>query len=299
MTHLAGRDVYLVAGRLTQTINICDASNRRGCEFYDWIVRIAEPFINESDVAAQGSVFRLVEWLRKRGGIIEKHPPEGDPPPMPVVLPASEYSVDEPSVPWTDWIERAIEIVEQCIDRLVIEFLEHPSLHRVEHSIHAELFAMLSSHRHFSQRWPLADGKTFTQLVHKEWPETIPRPEKGNRRGNFDLAILSPGVVAQCHPQTFSMGLAQGGVARPCIAIEAGLNYSQTHLAKDADKLANSVIAHGYLIHLVRDSPPELAEVTSIIEKVEPEGTCRIAYAVAGQTRKYRKLLGEREIKVV
>ena len=88
-------------------------------------------------------------------------------------------------------------------------------------------------------------------------------------------------------------------MARPCVAIEIGLNYLLPHLGGDAEKLANSGIKRGYLIHLIRDYPAQLEEISALIGKVEPMGACRVAYAAIVQGKKYRKLLNEAEIQAV
>ena len=83
---------------------------------------------------------------------------------------------------------------------LVTTFLERPFLHRVEHSLHAELWSLLKQEPELGGEWPLKDGRTLTQLVHKEWPETCPRSLADGLerpRGLFDLAILCPHQLAQ------------------------------------------------------------------------------------------------------
>ena len=81
--------------------------------------------------------------------------------------------------------------------------------------------------------------------MHKEWPETIRRPE--TRRGNFDIAILPPVSLATADIQQF----CDGRIAPP-IVIEVGLDYGAGHLAKDQDKLLHSCVPNGYLLHLTR-----------------------------------------------
>src|SRR5437870_845937 len=131
MTTVAGRRVYLVKGKgRSNTVNICDANNRRG--EYDWIVRFIEPtpFVAERDVERFQTVDELVEDLRKRGGRIEQSPPSEAPdaePPIPDS--ALAYNPVKDS-----WIQEAKWQVEQALDQLVHEFIEFPYLHRVEQS---------------------------------------------------------------------------------------------------------------------------------------------------------------------
>lgn len=96
-------------------------------------------------------------------------------------------------------------------------------------------------------RIPIGGTGIVSQLVHKEWPETVGREK--NRRGNFDLAVLSPKLLEMC-PSVRSC--REGRLEAP-IVIEIGLDYDAEHLANDAKKLINSKPRHGYLIHLVRE----------------------------------------------
>ena len=138
------------------------------------------------------------------------------------------------------------DILETAIDSLVDNFSRQPYIHRCEHSIHCELYSMLAVHRMLQGIYPLKDGMgRSTTLIHKEWPETIPRPEKKRRRGNFDLAILDPVDVQQHTVEGFSDGLI-----KPAFVVEMGLNYDLMHLTNDDSKLTNSACSNGYLVHL-------------------------------------------------
>ena len=185
------------------------------------------------------------------------------------------------------WIERAMRITQVCIDQLVLEFLDLPYLHRVEHSIHTRLYSILRNQPHFDRHFPLAVGGMLTQSIHKEWPETIPRPEKANRSGNFDLAILSPGQLRTCTLDSFS-----NGRPAPAVVIEMGLNYKEGHLTLDAEKLLNSRVLHGYLVHLVRDKPHE-STIDQTIDRLPSEGTIKVAFARVERGRKFLKLLDD------
>ena len=118
-------------------------------------------------------------------------------------------------------------------------------MHRVEHSLHCDLFSRLSFGENLNQRLFL-NGELM-QLIHKEWPEFRPRPDKNNRRGNFDLVILSPNSLKESNIWDF----INGRIEAP-IVIEMGLNYTINHLEQDLLKLNNSNIYRGYLIHLAR-----------------------------------------------
>jgi hypothetical protein len=134
-------------------------------------------------------------------------------------------------------------------------------------------------------------GQSKSQLIHKEWPEYIPRPEKGTRRGNFDLCILAPEQIKSCSFKDF-----REGRIRPSIVIEIGLDYGLRHLRQDAAKLTNSGIENSYLVHLVRQ------DVANNFEKVEEFLlTCGIrnVYARLSGSRVFYKLLNDREIRNV
>lgn len=182
------------------------------------------------------------------------------------------------------WLHVATKSVERSIDLLVQEFIEHPYLHRREHSIHAQLFQIMMSVPELSQRVPLGADLAVTQLVHKEWPETVGR--EGDRRGNFDLVVLSPTLLAGC-PSIKSF--IEGRLVAP-IVIEIGLDYGPEHLAGDAKKIINSKPAHGYLIHLIRDLPRDPA-AEQILLGIEAKFGIKTAYCwTAGRSRAVKRV---------
>ena len=119
------------------------------------------------------------------------------------------------------WLEQVVVLVEHAIDQLVLEFVELPSLHRVEHSLHCELYSLLTANRTLGRPYPLADG-TLTQLVHKEWPETVVRPRK----------LVAGNSTWSCSTRWHWLrpGSPSSRLVKPSIAIEIGLNYEQQHL---------------------------------------------------------------------
>ena len=198
------------------------------------VVRLMpDHFVDKAEVEKHSAIGELIAWLEnERLGHIEQRRLE-------------EAEVEEPEPEPTSldrgdeiWVEQAMRITEICIDDLVREFLELPYLHRVEHSIHTRLHAILSTQPHFARHFPLGEEGMVTQAIHKEWPESIARQE--GRRGNFDLAILPPHLLKRSSLEDF----ANGRVVPP-IVIEMGMNYGDDHLAKDGEKLANSKVKHG------------------------------------------------------
>jgi hypothetical protein len=279
---VGSRRVYIVRGTRTQTINICDADNRRGD--YDWIVRIVEPpFVTPQEIGAFADIEELIRWLQhERKGLIEQSPT------VDVATEITPVPLDTGYLPQRDpWIEKAKPLVDSSIDALVQQFLEFPYLHRVEHSLHAELFNILMAQRHFSQQFQLANSE-YTQTIHKEWPETIPRAAR--KRGNFDLAVVSPQQLKRC---TLAES-REGRIAAP-IVIEVGLDYDLAHLAGDEEKLLNSCVPYGYLIHLEREKGGN-AGVEKIINQPKGDGSIRTAYGRVAGPSKFRKLIADDRI---
>jgi hypothetical protein len=201
------------------------------------------------------------------------------------IISPSAYSPENDS-----WLPDAKECVEQAINTLVEEFVQFPYLHRVEHSIHTRLYELLSASHQFSQHYPIGQSLAITQLIHKEWPETIPRESKGNRRGNFDLAVLSPVLLATCAGIDLFL---EGRLPAP-IVIEIGLDYDVKHLANDAKKLLNSKPKHCYLVHLVRDAPRDPA-TEQIILGIQAKGIGTAYGRVAGNCKAF-KLINQNTI---
>ena len=277
-----GRTVRVVTGQISQTVNVCTTANKLGD--YEWIVRLMPGrFVERAEVEKYPDIEALVNWLEtERHGHVERRPTD-------------ETEVEEPrpeprSLDPEDkiWVERAMRITEICIDELVREFLELPYLHRVEHSIHTRLHAILSTQPHFARHFPLGQDGTVTQAIHKEWPETVSR---GNgRRGNFDLAILPPHLLRTSSPRSFATGRIV-----PPIVIEMGMNYDEGHLEDDADKLIHSSVQHGYLVHLLREKPPK-ETIDCAIETVRQSTTIKVAFARYEGGAKYAKFLNDTEI---
>lgn len=172
-------------------------------------------------------------------------------------------------LPADAWLAEATPIVEDSLNRLIREFATHPYLHRVEHSLHARLLGLLTDNPLFAGLAPIGDGARYTQPVHKEWPETIPRPNKRGR-GNFDIAILSRDQLRAATLDEFRDGRIAAG-----IVIELGLDYDLKHLSDDAAKLENSRVSRAYLVNLVRATGPDTS-VRSWIQGYA--GPARVGY---------------------
>jgi hypothetical protein len=247
MIYVDGRSVYIKTGPKSQTVNICTSENKHGV--YESRLRISPP-VECIEARLDGLGFKstkdlvayVADELRGNLEVTSIEVARGGSAGGPVRKVLLEKSGDRVA----NWNALALRLLEQSIDQLVLDFVQNPYLHRVEHSIHAELFSLLSQHRIFSAIYA---GRGFsTQTVHKEWPEFRPRPEKRNRRGNFDICLLSPSCIERASRPEF-----QGGHIEPFAAVELGLDYSFKHLTDDCRKLVNSEIENAYAIHLVRE----------------------------------------------
>lgn len=309
---VAGRLVFVNTQR-TQTVKVCTPQNRRGV--YEKYYRIEPPYVliqqqMESTVSQFDSLVDLEQWLVNDRKAHREPEKEVRPPARPSVVDESIDGIDDIAVPEVGgavaevldllsseryspdddpWLPGAKGLVEGGIDHLVREFLDCPYLHRVEHSIHAQLFHILMSHQELAQRVSLGNDLAKTQLIHKEWPESIAREGKG--RGQFDLAVLSPQLLRGCP----SISAFRGGHLHAPIVIEMGLDYDAEHLARDAQKLMNSKPKHGYLIHLVRESARERS-AEEIILGIEARFGIKTAYAWTAGGQSAFKLVNDRSI---
>ena len=200
------------------------------------------------------------------------------------------FAVDE------GWVEKHLPNVNASINQLIDEFCKNPSLPRVEHSLHCELYGHLVASGELGETQDY--GLVRPRRVQKEWPETASRQTQDGtfrKRGNFDLVVLGPpedGTPPSLDPENFRLGLIKPGVV-----IEIGLDYGLAHLKADFEKMTNSGVRHGYLIHLSR--LPHHGETVNHVESwitthlgKEDEGI-QLAYAQViedGRAVRYRKL---------
>lgn len=234
---VGGRRVKIVRGRDTQTVNVCTEANE--IKTYETTYRLGlDVSVDGAELATFPDLEALREALLSRGAQIEV---PGKPGSRALESVASPPADDE-------WVVKAQAAVDAAMTELLNDFLDKPYLHRVEHSLHTLLHSLLSKNGHLSDRVSLIGGQE-TQLIHKEWPETIPRltKEGTRKRGSFDIAILSPAQVRKATLEQFE----EGRIDAP-IVIEVGLDYGEPHLRQDKEKLVNSKVAVPYLLHLSR-----------------------------------------------
>lgn len=273
MFSVAGQPVKVVTAAKSQTVRVYRAAT--GGSECQHTIRIRPPATTQEELIARRfpSVDALLDYLTTTlGGQPEVSDGNNTPrtPGTTVrrILRVRRWPRDH--VELSAWGMAARDATERAINALVREFCQFPHHHRVEHSIHCRLFQLLAMQPELQVQLPFSGG--VTQPIHKEWPEFIPRPEKqkGNR-GNFDLAILSPEIVAGATREDF-----RGGWIRPTIVIEVGLDYPLKHLLNDAKKLENSGVRDSYLIHLVRDDVPGNFD---LLERHIAGSTVKVAYA--------------------
>ena len=200
------RDIYVSTGAKSQTVKICDCRNVRG--EYERYFRIfpVNPQYGQHQMVAElerraendRTLDEVIEWLREDLGAVDELSPG--------IATAADGSDDEPpplsppggaDVPPQPWFSQAISAVDGAVDALVDEFAKFPYMHRVEHCLHTRLVELLRQKKTLCGTHQIGYTGEWTQLVHKEWPETIPRPGKSGR-GNFDVVVLSPTAVAAC-----------------------------------------------------------------------------------------------------
>lgn len=269
LAFVAGRRIYIKA-QDNQSVRVCTEANVRGQWAHEFWLD-AGRHVTVPEIESFAAVEQLVEWLTGQGARTRFRGEAG------VTTSAPRRDTALRVVPETSWIQDAKQAVESSINALVQEFVTHPYLHRVEHSLHVRLVELLAEHEILRSRHRIGRSSHVTQLIHKEWPETRPRPEKKGR-GNFDLAILSPNQLDAAEVWQFD-----GGHIEAAIVIEMGLNYDYSHLHGDHEKLLASDVAHGYLIDFRRRGPRESRSESLIWHPTAPIQTAYAHYDASGQ----------------
>src|SRR3984957_6712471 len=183
-TEVAGRTVTVRTGRKSQTVNIC--TPRQVVGDYEAIYRlpIQSAIEDPGEIHEVATLAEFATWLTARNGVPEgsstAHGKTGGLSPL-VSAPINDA-----------WVSDAVPLVGDAISSLVDTFVRAPYLHRVEHSFHAEVIPELRKHEQL--RACVGIGASgLTQLIHKEWPETVVRGGRGKtveRRGLFDIVVL-------------------------------------------------------------------------------------------------------------
>lgn len=277
-TTVGARLIKISRGTLSQTVNICTEANQVGT--YEVTYRLPRDVdITTTELASLADLQALTRWLVSHGGQPE----------TPGVGPRSRLL---PRVPAPaaddDWVAAATAAADAAVTQVVDSFLAHPYLHRVEHSLHTLLHSLLKEQPNLAAMTALGQLGDQTQLVHKEWPETVPGVEGDDSgpRGLFDIAVLSPTQLAQASVDQFLDGRID-----TALAIEVGLDYGLKHLSDDAAKLLHSKVPVPYLLHLTRLRVKDLAETEQLLcEAPAPLRTAYVQVDPKTGTRRYKQL---------
>lgn len=161
------------------------------------------------------------------------------------------------------WTAEAVRVVDRCVVQLLDEFRRSPYAHRVEHSLHVDLYKSLHQQAIFTPEVEIGDTGFTTRLVHKEWPSIESHSIRGDakRRQSYDIAILHPADVVDG-----TLAQLTEGRFPAVIAIELGLDYSLKHLEGDLEKLERNKPAHPYVVHLSRKRTSLSPAVEAAIE---------------------------------
>lgn len=203
--------------------------------------------------------------------------------PLPPLVPAPEKG--------NPWVAGAVRAVEASITKLAEEFRVHPFAHRVEHSWHVRLIQLLSEREELRGWHPLEEGGFKSQLIHKEWPETYGEELKdgtSKRRGSFDIAIVTPDQLRRASIDQFRLGR----IAAP-IVIELGLGYWDKHLLADHEKLKDSKVQHGYLVHLSRMPSARRIYTEKLINGMQDVGVVYVHHDIPNRRVFYKALNGK------
>jgi hypothetical protein len=252
-----GRRVIVRTGMKSQTVRVCTPQNTPG--EYEAVYRLhILSAIAAADVPEMADLNALRTWL-----VETRNARQEEPSGQPVVPEAVGISaVDEA------WLRAAVEKVQRAVDLLVDDFAAHPYRHRVEHSLHLQIYRALAD-QHLDDLAPVGNSSLRAGLIHKEWPETQPGKD-ADRRGLFDLAVLAPSQLKQASIDQYR----QGRIHAP-IVVEVGLDYGVAHLRQDLEKLRNSEVPHAYVVHFSR--LPASGDVDHLLTAAYPN--IRTAYA--------------------
>jgi hypothetical protein len=248
----AGRRFKVCTGAKSQSINVCFEEPARDGK-YEYRYKLwGTGFLTAYEIELQG--FETVAQLREF--VISKNYQDISN----ELVQKRQWMPLEPDLRWGCDIRAEIEV---AIEKLTKRFLTDPYRHRVEHSLHCELFGLLNEIPAIRDgRIAIANGYQ-TGLVHKEWPETLVREFKTGR-GNFDLALLTPLPGGQPVEEARFLG----GHIKPYAAFELGLDYDRDHFLSDVLKLRHSQIDAGYVIHFARSHALDQEQVRECLEEL-------------------------------
>ena len=132
------RKVKIVTGRKSQTVNVYVNNDTE--RLYNPKLRINDPanFVTGDFIDNQNfsTIEAMVSYLVENRGAVKEDL---------VSIDSKKYSPATRRIIPTDkeWAEKIIPKVENAINQLVDDFINNPYQHRVEHSLHCQLFQNL------------------------------------------------------------------------------------------------------------------------------------------------------------
>ena len=155
IVYCCGRKIKIKNGPHTQTVNIYSENMIHG--EYDFIIRMSDPrnFVEGSEIDNKfNSIDGLIRYLKdKHYGQVEKYnskssnfnPNVRSVHPKPPALEKIQKVYKNHNFETDDWLKLAIPKAENIMDQFLKNFMRNPYLHRVEHSIHLDLYNLLIS----------------------------------------------------------------------------------------------------------------------------------------------------------
>ncbi|MDR1362841.1 MAG: hypothetical protein LBJ35_02160 [Spirochaetaceae bacterium] len=252
-----------LAKRTSQSVNICLEGNE---DFYESYLIKAPYVLSREDMQKEIERYKtipdFINWLQNDRHAISLGIRERN---NTVAMQPSRYFLESDKD-----IKNIANAVEESINKLIDQFIESPYLHRVESSIHTELFHIMKQNNNLSQCFSLGDNSTRTQLIHNEWPSSDPK------YGNYDFAIMTPELLQKDCPNADIFSRGKFNVP---IVVELGLNPSDPdHLKNDNQKIIANKIHAGYLVHLIREKPENSVDEKIILDTRNPN--IKTAYAL-------------------
>ncbi len=168
-------------------------------------------------------------------------------------------------------MDQITEAVNRAVLALGESIRERPFLHRVEHSLHCELYILIQKELESlpdHDRFVMTKDGFETQLIHKEWPHQD-GIDDSPRRGNYDLVVLDRNSLAGCTEDAYREGR---NIAIHSV-FELGMNYDTRHLLKDCETLRKTKAANKWIIHFrnVASRKSEVEKHEKFIERLARE----------------------------
>ncbi|WLD14364.1 hypothetical protein [Planctellipticum variicoloris] len=190
------------------------------------------------------------------------------------------------------WGEQVRPEIDAAISQFVKGFVAAPYRHRVEHSLHSDLMAILRECPVLNDGVLHLANHHQSKLIHKEWPAQ--RIHEGqSRRANIDVVVLPP----RSKDHAVDEREFRTGSIAACAAVEIGLDYDIEHFRKDLRKLRNVDAPMRYLVHFCRKKSSSQTQVRDKINELranDPDvqsGSLKLVAAFPNDSRGFNVLL--------